>query len=63
MNDFLILINFCIILAKNGVFDKFKMFFKQFEESYRMVDSETKSQEPEVAQNYELLSNLYKALD
>jgi len=62
-DDHLILINYSVILAKNGVFDKFKTYFKQFEGVYRTLDAETRSQDPEVTQNYELLSNLIRMID
>ena len=48
-DDFLILINYCIILAKHGAFDDMKTYFIQFEDAYRRADSEAKAQEPEVA--------------
>jgi len=58
-SDYLLLMNYAMILAKEGDFEKSKRVFKAFEEIYKKLGSDVKHREPEVAQNYETLLSIY----
>lgn len=58
-SDYLLLINYAMILAKEGDFEKSKKIFKLFEEKYKKLGGDIKHREPEVAQNYETLLYIY----
>ena len=55
----MLLMNYAMILAKEGDFEKSKKVFKVFEEKYKKLGSDVKHREPEVAQNYETLLSIY----
>jgi hypothetical protein len=55
-------LNFCVVLAKGEEFERFSNVFLSAQEAYKKIDTETKNQDAELTQTFELLSALYSAL-